>query len=445
MEKISVIIPVKNQKDITQTCIDSLEAYTKDYQLIIIDDGSDKETSSMLKNYIDANDTYIRNDKSEGWCKAINAGIKEVRGNYVVFSNNDVVFTANWAEKMIAHFKKDKELGVLSATTNKVDGQQHVDFNKKGVDFQYTDILTFFNVMVKKEVIDKIGGLDERFGLGGQDDADYCIRARKAGFKVGVARDTFIYHYGSASFRDEFENNIPMSKDFAKSRVDILRNKYQDVADPGIRKKVFIAIPSSGGKLASSLVNNLIAWTHDPRYIVKTYLPTGLFPLDNARNKCVKEFLETDFDYLWWIDDDIIPPIDVMHRLIQDDKDAIGAVAFSMKDEKEGYFPYPVTLRYNEDKQYIVYYGNGVEEVDATGGACVMVKRKVYEAIERPYEFTYYPDGTLNLTCDFRIWQKAQEAGFKLYIDFDLSCDHIRTCRIKGVNDLLASIERGKK
>jgi len=440
MQKISIIIPVKNQKDITQTCLDSLSAYTKDYQLIIIDDGSDKETTSMLLQHIDENDNYIRNDKSVGWCKAINQGLKEVKGDYVLFSNNDVVFTANWIDKMLNHFKRDKELGVLGPVTNKVEGFQHIDYNKKDIDFQYTDVLTFFNVMIKKEVIDKIGGLDERFGLGGQDDADYCIRARKEGFKVGIARDTFIYHYGSASFRDEFNNDIPKSKEFAQSRVDILRNKYKDMVDSGIRKKIFIAIPSSTGQIASSLVQNLIAWTHDPRYVVKLYTPTGLFPLDNARNRTVKEFLETDFDYLWWIDDDIVPPINAMDKLVQADKDAIGAVCYSMKDENGAYFPYPVTLRYNEDKKYIVHYGNGIEEVDATGGACVMVKRKIYEAIERPYEFTYYPDGTLSLTCDFRIWQKIQEKGFKLFIDFSLHCDHIRTCRIKGINDLLVSI-----
>ena len=443
MAKLSIIIPVKNLRDITQTCLESLDAYTENYELILIDDGSDdKDTIEYLNNV--KKDKLIRNEKSVGWCKAINQGLKEVKGDYVVFSNNDVVFTANWFEKMFAHFNKDKDLGVLGPTTNKVDGFQHIDYNKEGVDFQETDILTFFNVMIKKEVIDKIGGLDERFGLGGQDDADYCIRARKEGFKVGIARDVFIYHYGSATFRKEFNNDAPKSHEFAKERVDILRDKYRNTIDDGVKKRIFIAIPSSGGKLVSQLVQNLITWTHDPRYIVRLYTPTGVFPLDNARNKCVKEFLETDCDYLWWIDDDIIPPIDAIHRLVQANKDAIGAVAFSMKDEEQ-YFPYPVTLRYNEDKKYIVYYGQGIEEVDATGGACVMVKRKVYETIERPYEFTYYPDGTLNLTCDFRIWQKAQEKGFKLFIDFDLVCDHIRTCRIKGFQDLLVSLEQEKK
>ena len=90
--------------------------------------------------------------------------------------------------------------------------------------------------------------------------------------------------------------------------------------------------------------------------------------------------------------------------------------------------------------KYEVYVGQGIEEVDAVGGACVMVKRRLYEAIERPYEFEYHRDGTLALTCDFVIWQKAQKAGFKLFVDFSILCDHQRICSVKGIQDTLHNL-----
>ena len=164
--------------------------------------------------------------------------------------------------------------------------------------------------------------------------------------------------------------------------------------------------------------------------------------MDNARNTIVKDFLETDYDYIWWIDDDIVPPFETLDRLIQADKDVIGAVCFSMKSENGEYFPYPVTLRYNDERRYQVYYGSGIEEVDAIGGACVLVKRRVYESIERPYEFVYHKDGTLALTCDFRVWQKFQELGFKVFVDFDILCDHKKTCSIMGIQNLMASLKK---
>jgi hypothetical protein len=208
-----------------------------------------------------------------------------------------------------------------------------------------------------------------------------------------------------------------------------------------MKKKIYIAIPNMGN-IATDLVVNLVRWSHSTKHTIKINAPYGLFPLDNARNTIVKDFLETDYDYIWWIDDDIVPPFETLDRLIQADKDVIGAVCFSMKAENGEYFPYPVTLRYNDEKRYQVYYGSGIEEVDAIGGACVLVKRRVYESIERPYEFVYHRDGTLALTCDFRVWQKLQELGFKVFVDFDILCDHKKTCSIMGIQNLMVSLKK---
>jgi len=51
-----------------------------------------------------------------------------------------------------------------------------------------------------RSVIDKVGLLDESFGLGFFEDDDYCNRIRQAGFRIGIADDVFIHHELSASF-----------------------------------------------------------------------------------------------------------------------------------------------------------------------------------------------------------------------------------------------------
>lgn len=205
------------------------------------------------------------------------------------------------------------------------------------------------------------------------------------------------------------------------------------------KPKIFIAIAKGDNMAVTGLETDLLFWTHNPRYIVKVYPIPYRYPLDNARNFGVKEFLQTDCDYLWWIDNDIVPPKETLHRLVQADKDVIGAVGFSTKyDEVGQWFVYPVTLRYNKDMRYVVFYdGNGITEVDAIGGACVIVKRKVYEMIERPYQFHYHRDGTMSLTADFDFCQKVQKAGFKIYVDFGLQCSHFKTVDLKQVNRLL--------
>ena len=60
--------------------------------------------------------------------------------------------------------------------------------------------LSGFCILMKREVYDAIGGLDERFGLGFFDDDDLAVRARGAGFELAVAHDLFVHHFGSRTF-----------------------------------------------------------------------------------------------------------------------------------------------------------------------------------------------------------------------------------------------------
>ena len=444
MNRLTVIIPVMGQgsriKEFTKICLDSFYFYSPPKtKLILVSNGSDKENLQQLESYSKADLIVLA--KPAGYTKATNIGLQRVDvSDFIVLANNDLVFTPNWAGKMMDHFEKDSSLGLLGPTTNMVEGYQHIGFNRPGVSFQYSDALTFFLAMIRRETFDKVGLLDERFNPGGQEDGDYARRVREMGWKVGIARNVFLYHYGSGTFRELMDAS--QSRVYAKSRVDLLREKYGEKMIDGAekKKKIFIAIPNLGS-IVPGLSTNLIHWSHDSRYQIQTYMPEGICPLDAARNQCVKKFLETDADFLWFLDSDIVPPLDTMHRLVLANKDAIGAVCFSMKAENGEYFPYPVTLRYNKDMQYTVYCGHGVEEMDATGGACVLFSRKVFETIEKPYEFLYYPDGTLKLTCDFYIFQKIQRAGFKLFIDFGILCDHQKKCSIKGFQDCLAKVK----
>lgn len=436
---LSIIMPVKDGKEITRVAIDSIKNYTSvPYELIVVNDGSKKETSDFLRSLQGI--VLIENKKSQGWCKAINQGIEKATGEFVVFSNNDVVVTPNWGRGMLKHFEIDSSLGVLGPTSSSVNGFQHIDYNREGVDFQYSDALMFFFTMVRKEVVDKIGGLDERFGIGGQDDTDYCIRANKADFKVGIARNVFVYHYGSATYRDIFHNDAKTSIEFAKSRQRILQEKYKGEIDR--KKKVFVAIPNLG-TIIPELATNLLQWTHDDRFEVKVFMPKNLQPETVARNSCVKQFLESDCDYLFWVDDDVSCPPETLHRLITHDKDVVAAIVFALKYDKDEVFTYPVALRYNENMEYKAYYGKGLEEVDAIGSACVLFKRKVFEhkELETPYEYQLHKDGSLMITPDFGVMQKVQKAGFKIFADFDLICSHVKEVDLKLLNNLLARMK----
>ena len=63
--------------------------------------------------------------------------------------------------------------------------------------------LGFFCVAFRRELVNKIGGLDEDFGLGFYEDDDYCLRSLEAGFRLVCLEDVFVYHRGSVSFRQQ--------------------------------------------------------------------------------------------------------------------------------------------------------------------------------------------------------------------------------------------------
>lgn len=207
--------------------------------------------------------------------------------------------------------------------------------------------------------------------------------------------------------------------------------------------KVFIAVPSMGG-IVPDLVARLINWSSIPG-VGQIYLPEAIQPMDNMRNHVVQEFLKSDCTHLFWIDSDVVPPPDALERLLALNRPAVAGIVFCMKVGGRGeYFPYPATFKRDEDK-FKIHYGVGIAKIDACGGGCLMVERRVYEAIgPRPYEYVYDENGNLQLTCDFNIWEKARRAGFALYCDYGVQCDHQRKCSIKGFQDLLAGCSDGQ-
>lgn len=430
-QRVSIIIPIRYRPDLTRVCLDNLFAYTKDFELILVLEEVNQEINDLVKKYPSK---IINNEKALGFPKAVNQGIKVATSDYICFLNNDTVVTPNWLEELLKGFI-DKTVGLVVPTCTEIGGRQNVDFNKEGTDFELVADVKGVCMITKKSVLDKLGLLNEQYGLGGGEDNDFAMRIREAGLKTVIARKSFIYHYGSASFRELFNNDIPKSKEYAASRFAMFKRDWKK--ELGHKPRIFIAIPNLGN-MVTQLNTNLLYWTHDDRFEVKSFTPMYVQPFDAARNTCIKEFLEDYWDYLFFIDSDIVPPVETLEKLVAADKDVIGAVCFSWKPDDNGImFPYPVTVKYAKDGNYERYYGQGIEEVDATGGACLMIKREVLEKVDRPCEVMYHANGTASLDGDFRMCQKFQEAGFKIFIDFSLVCSHYKTINLKDVNNLL--------
>lgn len=433
---VSIIVPVIYRPDLAKVCIDSIINYTKfQYELILVQEGDDKEVTELLKSY---DVKFVQNKVPKGFAGAMNSGIGLSKGSHYCFLNSDTVAIPGWLEYMMEAFK-DEEVGLVTPTYSEMPGQQSIAkyTDKK---FEYVDeplSLKGVCFLISKKAIDEIGGWDEDFGLGGGDDNDMTYRIKKGGYKLVIAREAYIYHYGSASFREEFSHDENRSKKYAVGQFAKFRKKHLTDEKP----RVFIAIPDKDGVNRDELTLRLIEWSHDPEIHLNIKFYPYMSPLDHVRNFIVREFLEDYWDYLLQIDACIVPPPHCLRELLAADKDVIAPLCLTLKPDDKGLmFPIPVAMRYNKDKQYQVYYGTGVEETDVITGGMFLVKREVYEKIERPFAFTYHRDGVVEHSEDFYFSQQCQKVGYKLYTHYDLMCKHYRITDVKGINDLMLSV-----
>ncbi len=213
----SIVIPVYNQRDYTAITLESVRKFTTvPYEIIVVDNGSDDETRTFLERQDDI--TLIRNERNLGFPQACNQGMAAAAGRYVVLLNNDVFVSEEWLTGLLECAESDDKIGIVGPMTNYISGPQMYrnasyrdisEMSSFAVEFRqanrrnWTEFprITGFCMLIKRELIEKIGGLDSEFGIGNCEDDDYSLRSNLAGFKNVIAGDVFIHHFGSKTFQ----------------------------------------------------------------------------------------------------------------------------------------------------------------------------------------------------------------------------------------------------
>lgn len=170
----SVVIPVYNGLSMTQKCVDSIFQYGNPAEVICVDDGS----TDKIK-FTDKRCKIIRLKRNSGFPFAVNKGVDEAKSEFVVLLNNDVVMLPGGFERMLAALKDPSV-----AMSGQDGGKLGDDFVYQGKTQDDPDYMEMFCVAFRKTVWSKIGPLDLDFGRGYSEDADWGIRARKAGYKL---------------------------------------------------------------------------------------------------------------------------------------------------------------------------------------------------------------------------------------------------------------------
>jgi GT2 family glycosyltransferase/glycosyltransferase involved in cell wall biosynthesis/predicted SAM-dependent methyltransferase/Tfp pilus assembly protein PilF len=233
--KYSIVIPTFNNLNYTKACIASVQSNTRkgDYEIIIVDNASDDGTKEYIKelNYNNTDIEIIINEENLGFAKACNQGIEKAKGRYLILLNNDTLPQNSWADKLAAEFEKDDKVGIAGGCLLYPDNDliQHLWVQIGTEDgktiapyhiFQYhspdevpeshfsrdCSAVTGACLMLKRELIEEVGLLDEAF-LNGLEDIDYCFRTTKAGYKIRYTAGCRVYHHESIS-QGRHDNDI---------------------------------------------------------------------------------------------------------------------------------------------------------------------------------------------------------------------------------------------
>lgn len=221
---VSIIIPSKDHVQMLCDCIDSLEANTdyKDYEIIVVDNGSNEENRSSLERILSQKQIrYIYQPMEFNFSKMCNIGAAVSNGKYLLFLNDDMeCIDGKWLERMVGQAaqpgvgvvgakllypngNKIQHVGVAnlkvgpSHLLSKVEDDGVLEHGRNCLDYNY-EAVTGACLMLERELYTEVGGFDETFPIS-YNDVDLCYTIGSRGNRNVVRTDALLLHHESIS------------------------------------------------------------------------------------------------------------------------------------------------------------------------------------------------------------------------------------------------------
>jgi GT2 family glycosyltransferase len=191
-------------------------------EVIVVDNASQDNSRDVVKNIFPWTE-LIANECNLGFAHANNQALKICRGTYVYFLNPDTEVRTGALRTMIEFMDSYPEVGLAgtrivnpdgssqSSVERRYPGEKHTKHELKGLKGDIAWVLGA-SMIVRRSILNDIGGFDERFFLYGED-LDLCLAIRKAGWSIGFISDAEVVHWGGQSER----NTLP---------IEIWRKKF---------------------------------------------------------------------------------------------------------------------------------------------------------------------------------------------------------------------------
>ena len=243
---VCIIILAWNGLDYTRACLGSLQTRTGfgDYRVIVVDNGSTDGTAEYVRSLDWV--TLIRNPKNVGFTRGNNMAIRQSPADCdILLLNNDTeIHQADWIKRLQQAAYAADDIGIVGCRLRRPSGMlQHAgaympptywgqqiggeeqDINQFSQDRE-VDAVVFACVYIKREVIDKVGLLNEEY-ISYFEDTDFCYMAREAGYRTICCGSVTVIHHENVStaingvdFEELFSKSSAVFRKRWKSRVE---------------------------------------------------------------------------------------------------------------------------------------------------------------------------------------------------------------------------------
>lgn len=228
MAKLSIIVVHHQTPELLKLCLKSIQSTSAnlDYEVLVIDSTISRRAKDLISELY-SNIKYLPFKENLGYAHGVNVGIKNSSSKYILILNPDVILTDNSIQKMISYMDKHPDIGMLGPRVLNFNGTQQKTYfsyykpitilarrsrllgkiglfrraldnflmnNTDPTKLQTPDWIMGSVLLVRQEVIDQIGGMDERFFMY-FEDVDWARRFWHNDYKVVYYPEAVMYHY----------------------------------------------------------------------------------------------------------------------------------------------------------------------------------------------------------------------------------------------------------
>ena len=269
---LSIVMVTWNALEVTSAALESIRKHAVgfSYEVFVIDNGTTKDTTPTALPLRFPWIRFIPNPDNRGFTRANNQGIRQARGRYVVLLNNDTLQTENALRAAVLYLDAHPDVGALGIMHRNNDPAKSFQpsffpFPRPAADVlalwrrpapaapplvqeQDVDWVCGSFLMMRRECLDQVGALDERFFIY-DEDIDWCLRARRGGWTIRFWPGASMIHLGAQA------DPLMRDKKFVmfRSHVSYLRKNHGRFAAAAFYLAMVL-------RLHAALIAQLMRW-----------------------------------------------------------------------------------------------------------------------------------------------------------------------------------------